>query len=52
MHPLHAAIVAGMFHMTIDDLIQMSYENEFDDYEIYTHHDFNRMIDMIYNRVN
>lgn len=49
MHHLHVAIIATTFHMTIDELIDDAYANEFDDYEIYTCDDFNRMIENIFS---
>lgn len=48
MHHIHVAQIATMFHMSIDELMRDAYDNEFDDYAIYDHNDFNRMIDVIY----
>lgn len=48
MHHLHVAQIASMFHMTIDELMHNAYDNEFDDFAIIDHNDFNRMIDHIY----
>lgn len=52
VHHLHVAIIASMFHMTIDELIEYAFNNEFDDFEIYNANDFVRMIDTIYSHVN
>ena len=52
MHHLHVAQIASMYHMSIDELIDDAYNNEFDDFEIYDHNDFNRMIDTIYQHIN
>jgi len=52
MHHLHVAQIASMYCMSIDELIDDAYNNEFDDFEIYDHNDFNRMIDTIYQHIN
>ena len=48
MHHTHVAQIATMFHMTINELIYNAYANEFDDFAIIDHNDFNQMIDHIY----
>lgn len=47
MHPFHVAYVASFFGMTIDELMHDAYNNEFDDFAITDHNDFNRMIDYV-----
>jgi len=52
MHPLHAAQIASMFHMTIDEMIEYAYTGEFDDINDSTPESFVRWIDSTYQRLH
>jgi hypothetical protein len=51
MHPLHAGIVASMFHTTIDDLISDAYAGEIDDLNDSTPECFTRWVDSTYTHL-